>query len=348
MKKLSSGISRRGFIKGSVATIGIGAISTFPFRKAFGDDFPSRNIHVVVATGAGGGADKNLRAFNGVWKKYLKTDFQIDFFPGAAGQVGYEVFLGKREPDAYNLLFGNMDAETIMYVLQKPNYKFPGDYVYFNRVDVDPSVIWVRADSPFKTIEDMVAEAKKRTVTLSVSRLPHPACIGTLALAEATGAKFNLIPYGGGNPTVVAALTGEVDGSALPMANPISAGEQARILCVFSPKNLVPEKSNNAPTVNAVFGTKIPDLTSSRTFAIHTKAIEKYPERYEKLKSTMRKVFDDPDYKVAIEKTGRPFEFVSFADEKECMESANDIIELTNRYKALLSAKAEKSPKKKK
>ena len=347
MKKLNSGISRRTFIKGSVATIGVGAFSTLPFGKAFGDDFPSRNIHIVAPTGAGGGADKNLRAFNGVWKKYLKTDFQIDFYRGAGGQVGYELFIGKREPDAYNLLFGNMGPETIMYVLQKPKYKFPGDYVYFNRVDVDPSVIWVSAKSPFKTIEDLVAEAKKRTVTLSVSRLPHPASIGALALAEATGAKFNLIPYGGGNPTTVAALTGEVDASALPMANPVSLGDQARILGVFSPKNLIPEKSNNAPPINAVFGTKIPDLPSARAFAIHAKAVEKYPDRYEKLKSTMLKVFDDPDYKVAIEKTGRPWEFVSYADETECMEYANNMIELTNKYIKLLTAKG-KSKKKKK
>jgi tripartite-type tricarboxylate transporter receptor subunit TctC len=342
MKTFGSEISRRTFIKGSLAAVGAGAVSTFPFGKAFGDDFPSRNMNIVIATGAGGAADKNARAFTGVWKKYFKTDFQFDFFAGAAGQVGYEVYLGKREPDAYNLMLGNMDAESIMYALQKPKYKFPGDYVYFNRVDVDPSVIWVRADSPFKTIEQMVAEAKKRTVTLSVSRLPHPACIGTLAMAEATGAKFNLIPYGGGNPTVVAALTGEVDGSALPMANPISVGEQARILCVFSPTNILPERSHNAPPVNSVFGMKLPDLTSARAFAIHTKAIEKYPDRYEKIKSTMRKVFDDPDYKVAIEKTGRPWEFVSFADEKECMESAKGVMELAERYRDLLTAKDKK------
>ena len=345
MKKSNSGISRRTFIKGSVATIGIGAFSTFPFGKAFGDDYPSRNIHIVVPTGAGGGADKNLRAFAGVWKKYLKTDFQPDFFPGAGGQVGYEVYLGKREPDAYNLLFGNMGPETIMYVLQNPNYKFPGDYVYFNRVDVDPSVIWVRADSPFKSIQDLVEEGKKRTITISVSRMPHPASIGTLALADATGARFNLIPYGGGNPTTVAALTGEVDASALPMANPVSTKGQARILTVFSAKNPIPARSNNAPPVNSVFGTKIPELPSARAFAIHTKAIEKYPERFEMLKKTMLKVFDDPDYKVAIEKTGRPWEFISYASQQECMEYANNMIELANRYKKLLSAKKAKKKK---
>jgi len=339
MKKSSSGISRRTFIKGSVAAVGIGALSTLPLGNAFGDDFPAHKIGIVVPTRAGGGADRNLRAFTSVWKKYLKTDFESDFYPGAGGQVGYEVYLGKKEPDCYNLLFGNMGPETIMYVLQKPNYKFPGDYVYFNRVDVDPSVIWVRADSPFKTIQDLVEAGKKRTITLSVSRLPHPASIGALALAEATGAKFNLVPYGGGNPTVVAALTGEVDASALPMANPISTKGQARILTVFSPKNPLPQESNDAPPVNDIFHTKIPDLPSARAFALQTKAIQKYPERYEKLKTTMLKVFDDPDYKVAVEKTGRPWQFISYADEKECMEYADNMIKLTNRYINLLTAK---------
>ena len=330
--------TRRTFLKGTAASLALGSVSTFPLEKLFAADFPERTIDIVVPTGAGGGADRNLRAFISVWKKYLQTEFEPGFFKGAGGQVGYETYLGKREPDCHSLLFGNMGPETIMYVLQKPNYKFPGDYVYFNRCDVDPSVIWVRKDSPFKTIEDLVEEGKKRAVTLSVSRLPHPASIGSLSLADATGAKFNLIPYGGGNPTVVACLTGEVDASALPMANPVSTKGQARVLGVFAPNNPIPDRTDNAPPINEVFGTNIPDLPSARAFALHTQAIEKYPERYEILKSTMRKVFDDPDYKVAIEKTGRPWEFISFADEAECMEYAANMMELAKKYESLLTA----------
>jgi tripartite-type tricarboxylate transporter receptor subunit TctC len=332
-------LTRRTFLKGTAASLALGSVSTFPFDNLFAADFPEHSINIVVPTGAGGGADRNLRAFISVWKKYLETEFEPEFFPGAGGQVGYETYLGKREPDCHNLLFGNMGPETIMYLLQKPNYKFPGDYVYFNRADIDPSVIWVRKESPFKTIEDLVEEGKKRAITLSVSRLPHPASIGSLALADATGAKFNLIPYGGGNPTVVACLTGEVDASSLPMANPVSTKGQARVLGVFSPKNPIPDRTDNAPPVNDVFGTKIPDLPSARAFALHTKAIEKYPERYEILKSSMRKVFDDPDYKVAIEKTGRPWEFISYADEAECMEYAANMLELAKKYEPLLTAK---------
>ena len=117
---------------------------------------------------------------------------------------------------------------------------------------------------------------------------------------------------------------------------------QARVLGVFSPNNPIPDQTDNAPSVNAVFGTKIPDLPSARAFGIHTKAIEKYPDRYEILKSTMRKVFDDPDYKVAIEKTGRPWEFISYADEAQCMEYAANMAELTKKYLPLLSAKKKK------
>jgi hypothetical protein len=53
----------------------------------------------------------------------------------------------------------------------------------------------------------------------------------------------------------------------------------------------------------------------------------------------MLKVFKDPDYKAAIDKTGRPWEFISYADEAECMEYANNMMELTKRYASLLSAK---------
>jgi tripartite-type tricarboxylate transporter receptor subunit TctC len=113
------------------------------------------------------------------------------------------LYLNKRDKDGHNLLFGNMGPEMIMYVLQKPAYRFPQDYQYFCRLDVDDSVIFVRQKSPFRRIEDVIDAARKKTVNVAVTRLPHPASLGALALARATKAKFNLVPYGGGNPTMV-------------------------------------------------------------------------------------------------------------------------------------------------
>ena len=233
--------------------------------KAGAQAYPSRNIRVVIPTAQGGGADRLARTFDDFWGAQLKTKFEYSFHPGAAGQAGYELFLHKREHDGYNLLFGNMGPEMIMYALQKPAYKFPGDYQYFCRLDVDDSVLFVRQKSPFKRIEDLVAEAKKRTVNVAVSRLPHPASIGLLALGNSVKARFNLVPYGGGNPTQVAVLNGEADCGALPIAGVASLGDQMRTLGIFNDDaKKMAKYSGNAPSVNAVFGTKLPALYSSR------------------------------------------------------------------------------------
>ena len=79
-----------------------------------------------------------------------------------------------------------------------------------------------------ESIEQLVEEGKKRTVTVATSRLPHPGTIGMLALAEATGADFNMIPFGGGNPTSMAAITGETDAAVLTAGVAISLGDQVR------------------------------------------------------------------------------------------------------------------------
>jgi len=296
-------------------------------------------MRVVIPTAQGGGAERLARVFDDFWGPLLKTHFEYGFFPGAAGQVGYEVFINKREKDAYNLLFGNMGPEMIMYALQKPPYRFPEDFQYFCRTDIDDSVVFARRESPIKRVEDLVAEAKRRTVNVAVSRLPHPASIGMLALGAAVKARFNLVPYGGGNPTMVAVLSGEVDCGALPITGVVLQREKMKVLGVFNEKNTLASYSENAPPINAVFGTKLPDLSSSRSWAIHTEAIEKFPDRFALLERTSKQVFDNPKYKEAWAKTGAPVEAIQYGDRALCTRYARGMVELANEYRSLLTAK---------
>jgi tripartite-type tricarboxylate transporter receptor subunit TctC len=326
-------LTRRRLIAGGSAAIALGPLG------ARAQAFPSKNIRVVIPTGQGGGAERLARAFDAFWGPMLKTNFEYSFFPGAAGQVGYEVFIHKREKDAYNLLFGNMGPEMIMYALQKPAYRFPEDFQYFCRTDIDDSVVFALRKSKFKRVEDVVAEAKKRVVNVAVSRLPHPASIGMLALGAAVGAKFNLVPYGGGNPTMVAVMNGEADCGALPIAGIVAQREQMKVLGVFNDQNALASYSENAPPINAVFGTKLPDLSSSRSWAIHTEAIEKYPDRFALLEKTSKQVFDIPKYKEEYAKTGAPVETIQYGDRALCTRYAKAMIELANEYRSLLTAK---------
>jgi tripartite-type tricarboxylate transporter receptor subunit TctC len=320
----------------------LGAAAASLFGKAGAQAFPSRNMRVVIPTGQGGGAERLARTFDDFWGKLLKAHFEYSFYAGAAGQVGYELWIHKREHDAHNLLFGNMGPEMIMYALRKPRYRFPEDYQYFCRTDVDDSVIFVRKQSKLQKLEDLAAEAKKRSVNVAVSRLPHPASIGMLALGGAIKGKFNLVPYGGGNPTQVAVLNGEADCGALPLAGVVALGDQLRILGVFNDEFKLGKYTNNCPPVNKVFGTDIPDLSSSRSWAIHTEAIEKYPERFALLEKTSRQVFEDPAYKEAYKKTGAPVETIQYGDRALCTRYARSMIELANEYRSLLTAKGDK------
>jgi tripartite-type tricarboxylate transporter receptor subunit TctC len=327
-------IRRRRLLAGMAAAATIGPSSVL------GQQFPSRNMRVVVPTAQGGGADRLARVFDDFWGPLLKTKFEYGFFAGAAGQVGYELYLNKRERDGHNLLFGNMGPEMIMYALQKPPYKFPGDYQYFCRLDVDDSVVFVRQKSPFKRLEDVVDAAKKKSVNVAVSRLPHPASIGMLALGNAAKARFNLVPYGGGNPTQVAVLNGEADCGALPIAGVASLGDQLRTLGVFNDEATKMAKySGNAPSINAVFGTKLPALYSSRAWAIHSEVIDKFPDRFALLEKTARQVFETPKYREEYAKTGAPVETIQYGDRKTCTQYANAMIELANEYQGLLTAK---------
>ncbi len=330
--------SRRVILKGAVAA-GIGTLVT-PFDRLFAANFPARNINVVVPTREGGGADRNLRAFTGVWKNYLKTNFEPGYFPGAAGRVGYEVYMGKRKADCYNLLFGNMGPEVLNWVVKKPSFNLD-DYFYFARIDADPAIIFSSQKGKFKTIDDVIAEGKKRSITVGVSRLAHPASLGALALGRKVGVKMNLIPLSGGRNTRAGVATGEMDIGALPSGGIVNRAKSFRILAVFDKKNPLPKRMPDAVVVNKHFNMDLPPLIAgARAFAIKQAAVDKYPDRYKILTDTLKKVYGDPDYKKAIVRTKAPWEYIRYGDADECKKYTRYITDIGKEYKSLLTGKS--------
>ncbi len=332
--------TRREFLGGTAAVAGAAAVGVAPFASAFGASYPDRNLKVIIPTREGGGADRNFRAFSGIWKKYLKTKFEPRFYPGASGRVGYEVYMGKNEPDAYSLIFGNMGPELLNWVVKEPESFKVSDYLYFGRVDTDPGCVFVGRKSKFTSIDQIVAEAKKRTLTVGTSRMAHPASIGILYLGEKTGAKFNLIPLSGGKNTVAGAVTGEVDLSVLTSGTVAAKRKSVRTLLVFDDKNKLGERLDNAPTINDHFGTDLPPMLSSRAFGIHKAAVDKYPDRFAVLQATFKKVFTDPDFKAAVKKAKGNWEYINYGGVEECAAYSKSIMKIGARYKSLLSGKS--------
>jgi len=111
------------------------------------------------------------------------------------------------------------------------------------------------------------------------------------------------------------------------------------ILTVFSKKNVFGEMADNAPPVNDVFGTKIPELSSSRGFAIHVKAIETYPDRFKTIEESVKKAALDPEYADLVEKAGMPRSFVRYGGREETVAFAEEMLALAEKYGSLLAAK---------
>lgn len=331
-----SRFNRRRFLTGTAALAGAAMASGPLSRSAFAAGYPERNIDVIVPTAEGGGADRNLRAFTAVWKKHLATNFEPGFYPGASGRVGYEVYMGKYEPDCYSLIFGNMGPEVLNWVVKEPSFNID-DYLYWGRVDTDPGCLFVGAESKYQHIDDVIAEGKKRKLNVGTSRLAHPASIGMLALAEHTGIEVNLIPLAGGKKTVSGAVTGEVDFSVLTSGAVAAAGESVRTLLVFDDKNVLGEALDNAPTMNDQFGTDLPPMLSSRAFGIHKAAIDNHPDRYEILDATFKKVFEDPDYKASVLKAKGHWEYVNYGGIEECGKFKEAMLRLGKQYKGFLT-----------
>jgi len=327
-----SSLDRRSLLKYGAAAGMASAIGPAAFAQGA---YPSRNFNILIATGQGGGAETTSRAQVQVLREYLGVDFEFEFHPGAGGQVGYEIYANRRDKDGYNIMYSNMHPEIITFAVQDTNYDLPGDITHFAKANGSPIVIYVGADSPLQTIEDLVELAQSRTVTMATSRLPHPGSIGVLALGEELGLDFNLIPFGGGNPTSMAAITGETDAAVLTAGVALSLGEQVRILGHF--RNM-PSLAGQltAPLINDALGTNIPELELSSGWAVHTEVWENMPEFREVFESAVIRSFEDPKLRESFEAVNYPWDTVEYGDYEECQQIVRDTIELAQRYRELL------------
>lgn len=199
--KLASGAAA------AAASPGLGA------RPARAADYPGRPVELVVPASAGGGTDAVARAFAEAAKRHSPQPFVVLNRPGASGAIGMGEVLNAR-PDGHKVAVVIVELAILPFLNQ---IRFSADdFRMVARLNADPAAIMVRTDSPWKTIEDFIAEAKKRPdqVKLGDSGVGSIWHLAAAAMAEKTGASFIHVPYPGAAPGLLALLGGHVDGMA--------------------------------------------------------------------------------------------------------------------------------------
>ena len=179
--------------------------------SAVADDYPSRPIELLVPYAVGGGTDAVGRAFADAASRHLPQGVIVVNRPGAAGAIGHAE--GARAPaDGYKLTMVTPEI-NLAYLQGIGKAKFQ-DFTYIARLNLDPIVLIVPTDSPFKTLEDVLAKAKAKPgeVALANSGKGSTYHLAAVSLEEKTGLSFNNIPYIGAGPEMTAILGNQVEG----------------------------------------------------------------------------------------------------------------------------------------
>ena len=198
--------------------------------------FPHRSpIEITVLFPAGTSADVTARMLAEGMGRQLGQRVLVVNRPGAGGAIGYK-YVQAQKPDGYSLVWNSNSISTTFHSGQ-----LQFDYQAFDavaRVLVESVVVAVRADARWKTLTDLVAEAKSRPKAISVghSGIGSHTHISLAALFRASGADVNEVPFGAAQ-VVPSLLGGHVDAVVqLPAAlsAPVKQG-QARLIAALIP-----------------------------------------------------------------------------------------------------------------
>lgn len=265
--------------------------------------FPEKGkaINIICLMPAGGAMDVSARVMAVMLEKELGTPVQVVNKVGAGGQVGLTE-LAKSAPDGYTISNVAMPAVQTMYLDPDRKCQFTkNDFTLLGMENTEPVTIAVKADSPYKTLKDVIdaAKAKPNEVRASVSGVlvvPH---LGALEFMKATDTKLRLIHFDGGPPALTAMLGGhtEMDFEFTGTLAPAMKSNQVRVLAVMDSKEY--QFQPGVPTVES-FGYKA-YMNVQRGY-VAPKGIPK--EAAEVLTAAIKKVVNSEEYKSKLADIG--------------------------------------------
>ena len=310
----------------ALALCGLSIATAFAQEK-----FPDRPITIVAPFPPGGVADLTARPVAASMEKILKNPVVVVNKTGAAGAVGMS-FVANSKPDGYTLLMAlssiSIIPEADKLFDRKPAYTVD-QLLPLALFSADPTILAVGANHPWKSVKDLVADAKKRPGAISYS---SSGIYGTLHMAmemfaHAAGIKLNHVPYGGAGPALTAVLGGHQD------------------MLASGPAVLIPHVKAGKLRALAGWGSKrvaaMPDVPTFKELGYDIEfyiwagafAPKGTPEPImKKLRETMKQVVQEAEFKDAMAKLETPIAYMDAPEFQKFYErDAKMLAEATRR-----------------
>lgn len=234
-----------------IASIAVAGATALP---AFGQDaasYPNRPVKIVVGFPPGGSSDVSARIVAERMSDEWKQPVIVENRPGAAATIA-AAFVASSPADGYTVLDLGPGTHAISAATYKGlTYDPLKSFVGVGQIAVSPFVVVVPANSPFKSLKQIIdaAKAKPGEVSYASSGSGGGPNLVTEVIASSSGVKFLHVPYKGAAPAAAAAVTGEVNFATVDSASaiPFVKSGKLRALAVTTAKRS--EFFRDAPSV---------------------------------------------------------------------------------------------------
>ncbi len=209
-----------------------GMAAAMSMRTAFAqDEFPSKQVTILVGFAAGGGGDISARWIAEFIRQKWKVAAVVDNKPGAGATIAMAQ-LAHAKPDGYTVALATTSPFAVAPYFQPVQYQTDKDFTFLFQYLVSAQPLFVRSDSPHKTAQEFVAWAKANPgklnwSTASTNGGPH---IATEATFRHLGITAQYIPYKGGADAILGLLGGQIDALVAAEFPPYVSSGKVRLL----------------------------------------------------------------------------------------------------------------------
>jgi tripartite-type tricarboxylate transporter receptor subunit TctC len=284
---------------------------------ASGEEFPKagKPVELIVAFAPGGAVDTAARLVQPVLEEQLGTPVEVINAPGAGGQIGYTK-LTTAQPDGYTI--GATGSPSVVVSPLDPSRGASytrEDFQPLARQVIDPAVIAVQPDSPYQTLEDLLAAAKENpeAMTATTTGQQGGEHFALAQIAETTGAKFAPVHFSEGASAATTAFLGkhvEVLVANVSDVTDLAKQNKARVLGVMGEERA--EALPEVPTFTEE-GYEVVSATA-RGYAAPTGLPEPVAT---KLEDALQAAIEDPEVVQKMEDLGLETSFLGSADYEE-------------------------------
>jgi len=282
--------------------------------SAAGSDFPKKgkSIELIVSFSSGGAVDTAARLVQPILEKELGTNVEVVNKPGAGGQIGYTQ-LTSSKPDGYTIGATGSPSVVVSPLDPARGAKYNrGSFQPLGRQVIDPTVIAVQPDSPYRTLKELLdaAKARPKSMTASTTGLQTGEHFALAQIQEDTSAEFAPVHFSEGASQATTAFLGRhVDILVANVSDVTDLSKQgkARVLGVMSA-----ERAPSLPDV-PTFKESGYDLEAGTVRGYSAPA--GLPDAVaKKLEAALQKAIEDPAVVQKMKDLGLQTSYMSAAD----------------------------------